>query len=355
MVKIAHIADVHIRNVKLHKLYRECFNDLYDSLRKNEVDVIYIAGDLAHTKTKLSPEYFELCSNFLDNLSNIAPTYVILGNHDGNLRALTRQDAVTPVVTALDKKDLYLMKNSMELEVAPGVVFNCLSVFDKDNWAGPIHGNKINIALYHGAIKGCSTDTGWVISKADEDLDIFSDFDYAMLGDIHKSNQIMDLHGKIRYAGSLIQQNHGETNDKGYLLWNIFSKDDYTVEHIKIDNPSPYVTIELNDEGMVDDYHDIKPGSHLRLLSTMKLTSGEIKRAMDEAKDFYEPLAVTYLSKASKYESSEKELSSKTYKENLRNISVQNQLIKEFLDQYDLTDEELQKIYDLNKKYNAEV
>lgn len=353
MTKIAHIADVHIRNVKFHDVYRKCFDELYHSLRDNDVDIIYVAGDLAHTKTKLSPEYFELCSSFLDNLSDIAPTYVILGNHDGNLRALSRQDAVSPVVSALNKPNLHLIKDSKEVEVAPDIVFNCLSVFDKENWISPTDKNKINIALYHGSVSGCSTDTGWVISKADEDLDSFAEFDYAMLGDIHKSNQSMDVEGKVRYAGSLIQQNHGETNDKGYLLWDISSKDSFTVEHIKIDNPSPYVTIELNDEGMVDDFHDIGIGAKLRLISYLELSSEERTRALDDAKEIYRPEIVTFLNKAGKYESAERDLSSKTYKENLRDIEVQNKLIEEYLVDYELTKEELQQVFDLNKKYNT--
>jgi predicted MPP superfamily phosphohydrolase len=38
---------------------------------------------------------------FFVNLGDIAPTYVILGNHDGNLRTAHRQDAVTPIVETL--------------------------------------------------------------------------------------------------------------------------------------------------------------------------------------------------------------------------------------------------------------
>lgn len=353
MTRIAHIADVHIRNVKFHDVYRKCFDELYQSLRNNDIDIIYVAGDLAHTKTKLSPEYFELCSSFLDNLSDIAPTYVILGNHDGNLRALSRQDAVSPVVSALNKPNLRLIKDSEEVRITPDIVFNCLSVFDKENWISPTDKNKINIALYHGSVSGCSTDTGWVISKADEDLDSFAEFDYAMLGDIHKSNQSMDVEGKVRYAGSLIQQNHGEANDKGYLLWNVSSKDNFTVEHVKISNPSPYVTIELNDEGMVDDFHDIGIGAKLRLISYLELSLEERTRAIDDAKEIYRPEIVTFLNKAGKYESAERDLSSKTYKENLRDIEVQNRLIEEYLVDYELTKEELQQIFDLNEKYNT--
>ena len=74
---------------------------MYERLREEEVDFIYVGGDIAHTKTQISPEFVEMCSNFLSALADIAPTYIILGNHDGNLRNSSRQDAITPIVEAL--------------------------------------------------------------------------------------------------------------------------------------------------------------------------------------------------------------------------------------------------------------
>ena len=112
MIKIAHMADIHIRNLIYHKEYKAVFSSLYEKLKEEKVDIIYVGGDLAHTKTQLSPEYFDLCSDFLSNLGNIAPTYVILGNHDGNLRSTHRQDAVTPIVEALQHPGVHLLKNS---------------------------------------------------------------------------------------------------------------------------------------------------------------------------------------------------------------------------------------------------
>ena len=79
-IKIAHIADTHIRNFNYHKEYREIFEQMYKLLAEEKVDYIVHCGDIAHTKTQLSPEFFDLASDFLTNLANIAPTYVILAN-----------------------------------------------------------------------------------------------------------------------------------------------------------------------------------------------------------------------------------------------------------------------------------
>ena len=113
-MKFAHIADTHIKNLKYHYEYKEVFKQLYEALREEEVDCIVHCGDIAHTKTQISPEFVELCSDFFRNLVDIAPTYIILGNHDGNLRNSSRQDAITPIVDALDLQDLHLLKNAGE-------------------------------------------------------------------------------------------------------------------------------------------------------------------------------------------------------------------------------------------------
>jgi hypothetical protein len=56
--KIFHIADVHIRNVNRHKEYREVFKQLYSYIKKHKTpnSVIYVAGDVVHAKTDMSPE-----------------------------------------------------------------------------------------------------------------------------------------------------------------------------------------------------------------------------------------------------------------------------------------------------------
>ena len=126
-MKIAHIADTHIKNLKYHEDYCACFEQMYQTLREQEVDYIVHCGDIAHTKTQISPEFVEMASNFFSTLSKIAPTYVILGNHDGNLKNSSRQDAITPIVQALDCQDLVLLKNAGETEICPGVTLNVLS------------------------------------------------------------------------------------------------------------------------------------------------------------------------------------------------------------------------------------
>ena len=127
-MKIAHIADTHVQNLKFHKQYQVAFSHLYKILREQKVDYIVHCGDIAHTKTQISPEFIDMASDFFRNLSSIAPTYIILGNHDGNLKNNNRQDAISPIVDALNLPNLHLLKNSGETTIGDNVCLNVLSV-----------------------------------------------------------------------------------------------------------------------------------------------------------------------------------------------------------------------------------
>ena len=354
-MRFAHISDTHIRNLKYHKEYREVFSQLYEKLREQKPDYIIHCGDIAHTKTQISPEYVQMCSDFLKNLADIAPTYVILGNHDGNLRNSSRQDALTPIANALEHPSLHLLRNSGEVPLRDNISLNVLSVFDEDNWQAPSDKSRINIALYHGSISNCETDLGWRMERGENDLSIFNNFDYGFLGDIHKTNQILDKKGKIRYPGSTVQQNHGETNDKGYLIWDIEDRENYTCEHFVLKNPKPFITIPLTPRGRISKKVEVQKGARLRLVSENHLPLDVIRRAIDVAKTRFKPEAITYLNRSQGDRINIEDLTNSLIKEDLRDINVQEELIEEYLQEYQIDTETTEKILNLNRVYKTRV
>ena len=352
MVKIAHIADTHIRNLKYHDDYRQVFAQLYSKLKEQEPDYIVHCGDIAHTKTQLSPEFFELAREFLTGLADVAPTYVILGNHDGNLKNSNRQDAISPIVDAMGHPNLHLLKDSGETDIGNNIVLNVLSVFDRENWVNPTDKEKINIALYHGAISGCKTASGWTMTHGEDSLGIFNEFDFAMLGDIHKP-QALDMKGRIRYAGSTIQQNFGEEPRKGYLLWTINGRWDWKADMVYLRHPTPFLSIPIQEDGSFPEHLHIPKGARLRLVCNYNLPIDKLRKACDIAKIKWKPTAVTFLQKGSSNTSlNENFLGPKI--ENLRDISIQERYIRKYLEDYELEDEVMDKVLQLNKKYNAE-
>ena len=61
---IHHISDIQIRNLKRHREYEEVFERTYEEVKKNaDNSVVYIGGDIAHSKTDMSPELVHQLSN----------------------------------------------------------------------------------------------------------------------------------------------------------------------------------------------------------------------------------------------------------------------------------------------------
>ena len=248
-MKIAHFADVHFRGLARHEEYVAAFEDAFKTLRSLSPDLIYIGGDIVHSKTQgITPELIDVLSWWFNELSKIAPVDVILGNHDGLIMNKNRQDAISPVITALDNPRIRLLKKSGTYDtVDPDTKFCVFSLFDKEGWASvcPIE-NKVNIALYHGSVRGAVSDSDYEL-EGETNLSMFDGYDFALLGDIHK-RQFLNRQRTIAYCGSTIQQNYAEDQTKGFLLWDIRSRNDFDVTFHSVKNVCPFVTVSWDDK-----------------------------------------------------------------------------------------------------------
>jgi len=352
-MKIVHVSDIHVKNFKFHKQYNEIFADLYEKVRDIKPDIIVNTGDTAHTKLDLSPAYFEMTAKLFENLASIAPLHVILGNHDLNLSNKDRQDAVTPIVEALKNPNIILHKYSEKFNIGD-FNFHVLSIVDEENWDLNVDESKVNIALFHGSVEGSQTDMNFTMTHGDIGFDVLEKFDYALLGDIHKTNQSLDFAGRCRYPGSLVQQNHGETNDKGFLVWNIEDKENFFVEHVQLNNPYPFCTIELTEDGKIPFNVHVPQNARLRLLSRTNLPAELMKKASDVAKEKFKPESISFLAKNAN--KSETIMNGKVIaREDLRNPKVQEKLISDYLADYKVPEEVLKQVYEINSRYNSQI
>lgn len=243
-MKIAHFADVHFRGLARHDEYRRAFEDAFRTLRINKPDMIYIGGDIVHSKTQgITPELIDNLTWWFTSLQEIAPTYVILGNHDGLIFNKNRQDAISPIISAINSDRIILLKKSGVYDcIDPKFKLCNFSLFDEKNWdcVKPANG-FINIALYHGSVRGAVSDLDYEL-EGEITVNFFEKFHFAFLGDIHK-RQFLNSTRTIAYCGSSIQQNYGEEVNKGYLLWDIRSEVDFDVNFISIKNDRQHHTI----------------------------------------------------------------------------------------------------------------
>ncbi len=107
--KCVHISDIHWRGLTRHDEYVESFTAMFDDIRELAPDAIFVGGDIVHSKTQgISPEIIDKLSWWFTQLAELAPTHIILGNHDGLILNKHRQDAITPIISALDNERLHL-------------------------------------------------------------------------------------------------------------------------------------------------------------------------------------------------------------------------------------------------------
>ena len=185
-----------------HDVYLDIFQQLYNLIDVEKPDFVVIAGDIAHTKTNISPEFVEIASGLFKNIADRTILLITLGNHDLNLKAKNRQDALTPIVKALNHPNIKLQKYSDEVCYWGGkdksVFFNVLSELDRQNWGPPKDPETLNIAIYHGTIQGSKVDSGFSLDMGDSPNVLYG-HDYAILGDIHCQAQVLKQGWEEKY------------------------------------------------------------------------------------------------------------------------------------------------------------
>lgn len=354
-LKCAHISDVHWRGLKRHDEYVDSFKDMFSKLRELRPDVIFIGGDIVHSKTQgISPELIEKLTWWFRELADIAPTHVILGNHDGLIMNSHRQDAITPIVEAINSDNIILYKDSGTYPIRgfEGFCWNVFSCFDQKNWdnVNP-DPDAINIAVYHGAVVGSKTDTDWELD-GEVDLSFFEGYDFGFLGDIHQQ-QFLNEQRTIAYPGSTIQQNYGETPEKGFLFWEISSKNDFSVSFHEVRNRFKHITISWL--GTVQETVESVPagadGCRFRVKVRGPISQAEIKQLYASLRENFNSHEIVLKHEQMTESSIVKEGSDKFKKENLRDISVQKSILRKFYEAEDLTDEVSSDLDDMMTRY----
>lgn len=105
-----------------------------------------------------------------------------------------------------------------------------------------------------------------------------------------------------KYAGSLIQQNHGETLKKGYLVWSIKDKNDWDIETKYLKNLSPYLTIPWlgsskdTIEGFKTKYPEYvnTTGAKYRVSSSVSIPQVQVNTLTKELKEQFKASEVVF-------------------------------------------------------------
>ena len=359
--KVYHLADLHIRNLQRHKEYRLIFKKFLKQVKEDKIEdsVIYLAGDIAHAKTEMSPELIQEISWFLTECAKLRETILITGNHDCNLNNSHRLDVLTPIIKNLDNPRIHYLRDTGVYPIH-NLTFVVYSILDnKDNWPkGKDVEGENTICLFHGPVNKAQTDIGYTVSSNSFQVDMFDGFDMAMLGDIHKRQTFGEGYEHIAYAGSMVQQNHGELlENHGYLLWDIPTRT-FTEHHLH--NDYGFLTVDVV-QGKIPQWVYDEIGTklpkypRLRLRFT-KTEASDMKRRITELKKLFKVAEVTVTRTDTIGQLKTNQKVNKNIVGNVKDETFQNQLIRDYLErQYLLEDEELDKIAEINSELNSHI
>ena len=294
--KIIHLSDLHIRagdsQLSRFKEYERQFANLLESLvdYDEETTLVVITGDLFEHKHTLGPSGQILAQQLFQGLSERFTTVVIRGNHDYRQDQPDEPDLIKPFLHQsndnlhyIDESGLYQFGN---IEFGIVVVQDTLIRGAKGgintelpDFPSPSEKSdeiQYRIALFHGTVGGSLLQNGRQVEERNNYplRTWIKGYDAVLLGDIHvqqvhsaklntgneflerakkslyvTGNYAITLDNKEAcpwaYAGSLIQQNAGESPwSHGFLVWDLKSQS-VTGYHVR--NESGIIVVGLNE------------------------------------------------------------------------------------------------------------
>jgi DNA repair exonuclease SbcCD ATPase subunit len=267
---IFHLSDLHIRNgdkiTCRYEEYNEVFNNTIISIT-NEIKklellfdnfIIVITGDIFHNKNNIGNYGLFLYKNFIENLVKLGRVIILHGNHDRNQSEIKQPSLVFSStfninnLTILNDTSSFVIDNIgfsyVSVDDTLDIYRNSGRIQDLPPFPEIIEDVKYKIALFHGSFHNAKLFNGDCIKDENNPypLEWIKNFDYVLLGDIHKRQIFIYKNNTYcGYSGSLIQQNFGENIvEHGYLIWDLENK---KINEINVYNKIGYINIKENE------------------------------------------------------------------------------------------------------------
>ena len=265
---IFHLSDLHIRNGNNVNCrfdeYNYVFNNTIISINENikqhnltfDNFIIIITGDIFHNRYNINNYGLLLFNNLILSLTKIGRVIIFEGNHehliDKNPSLLSSFNFNITNLTILDKSISFIIDDIGFSYLSLYDTMNEYSLTERKSSLPPFpeikENVKFKIALFHGSFVCAKLYNGDEIKEEYKPypLEWVKDFDYVLLGDIHKRQLFNYKKNTIcGYSGSLIQQNFGEDIiEHGYLFWDLFNK---KIKEINVYNNIGYINIKQDD------------------------------------------------------------------------------------------------------------
>jgi len=216
------IGDPHFKYKKIKEL-EDYVKNIVSIAEKNRPTFIVILGDILDTHEIVRVQPHKLVTAFLKDLSNIAHTYVLIGNHDyiNNSQFLTDNHIFNPFkewsdLTIVDKV-IYIDLDDKSFVFVPyvpkGMFIEALDTLIEKGQTWEF----ADCIFAHQEFRGCKKTDSFKSTSGD-----LWDEDYPLVisGHIHIAQ---NLGGNVKYPGSSLQHFHHEPHNK--YVWVVEWKD----------------------------------------------------------------------------------------------------------------------------------
>lgn len=269
-MKFVHIADIHLdapfqglNNVgtlggKRRLEQRKVFKKVIDYIKQNQIDYLFIAGDLYENDyiKKSTIEYIN------ELFKEIEQTKILItpGNHDPYIKNSYYENFEW-------NDNVYICKKEFEIVQEDEVDFYLTAFTDFYQNNSPIekinivNKNKINILITHCDLNGSKDENGYSYNPILESRLNNAKFDYVAMGHIHKSNFMNNL--KNIYPGSLISFGFDELGEHGMIVGEI-SKSSLDTRFVKLDDRI-FKKVEFDVKGILSQEEIIEKIGNLEL------------------------------------------------------------------------------------------
>jgi DNA repair exonuclease SbcCD nuclease subunit len=199
------VGDLHIKTDNVEEI-NILLLEIIRIFSLNSFDYIILLGDILHTHEKILTQCLNRALNFIEKCSNLAPTYILVGNHDLTSQNLFLSDShwmnvlkTYKNITIVDK--VTFINNDVLLcpYVSPGRFLEALNSCNK-NW------NDCKIIFAHQEFKGAKM--GAIISIEGDEWDEKNP--QVISGHIHDIQKI----NKIFYPGAPLQHSFGDSSKR---------------------------------------------------------------------------------------------------------------------------------------------
>lgn len=260
-MRLMHLSDLHIgKRLNEFSLLDDQSYILDEILRITEEqkpDAVAIAGDV-YDKSTPSAEAVALFDSFISRLAKLVkPIFVISGNHDsaeriafGSSLMQTAGVYLSPVYNGkaepvkvedeFGSVNVYMLPFIRPSDVRRVYPDDDTETFDSAFKAAVSHlevnENERNVIIAHQFITGAAASGSESVSVGGIDnisAEVFSPFDYAALGHIHRRQNITSE--QIRYSGTPLKYSFSEVNDEKTVTFaDIREKGSLTIEEVPL-------------------------------------------------------------------------------------------------------------------------